>query len=314
MVISQGDTGEDIATTLRDAGVTKTRTAYLEAAVADPQSAAKIQPGTYVLLKGMRGQDAFAILIDPANRVADRVTVREGLWKSETFAALSKATGVPVAEYEKAAKDTKAIGLPAVAGGDVEGWLFPASYEFDDKTTASEQLKQMVALDHEGPRGRRCRPTRTGSGFSPSPRSSRARPVVTPTAARSPASSRTGWTNRTVPPRASSRWTPRSTTHSRSAATSPRASTTARSPTPTTPTGRRDCPRVRSAARARPPSRPPPTPPRVAGSSSSRSTSTPARPCSRTPSPNSRPTSAEAQRVVQCQPREVQRVTGLAPC
>ncbi len=146
VVISQGDTGEDIATTLRDAGVTKTRTAYLEAAVADPQSAAKIQPGTYVLLKGMRGQDAFAILIDPANRVADRVTVREGLWKSETFAALSKATGVPVAEYEKAAKDTKAIGLPAVAGGDVEGWLFPASYEFDDKTTASEQLKQMVAL------------------------------------------------------------------------------------------------------------------------------------------------------------------------
>ncbi len=146
VVIAQGDTGEDIATTLRDAGVTKTRTAYLEAAVADPQSAAKIQPGTYVMLKGMRGQDAFALLIDPANRVAQRVTIREGLWKDETFAALSKATGVPVAEYEKAAKDTEAIGLPSAADGNVEGWLFPASYEFDDKTSATEQLKQMVAL------------------------------------------------------------------------------------------------------------------------------------------------------------------------
>ncbi len=145
VVVKQGNTGEDIASTLRDAGVTRTRTAYLDAAAADPQSAAKIQPGTYLMLKGMRGVDAFKVLIDPANRVAQRVTIREGLWKGETFAALSKATGVKVAEYTKAAKDTKAIGLPAVADGNIEGWLFPASYEFDDKTSAKDQLKQMVA-------------------------------------------------------------------------------------------------------------------------------------------------------------------------
>ncbi|MBM6399416.1 endolytic transglycosylase MltG [Phycicoccus sonneratiae] len=146
VVVKQGDTGEAIASTLRDAGVTRTRTAYLDAAAADPTSAAKIQPGTYLMLKGMKGVDAFALLVDPANRLAQRVTIREGLWKNETFAALSKATGVPVAEYTKAAKDAKAIGLPSAADGNVEGWLFPASYEFDDKTTATDQLKQMVAL------------------------------------------------------------------------------------------------------------------------------------------------------------------------
>ncbi|QIM21040.1 endolytic transglycosylase MltG [Phycicoccus sp. HDW14] len=146
VVVKQGDTGEVIASSLRDAGVTKTRTAYLDAAAADPTSAAKIQPGTYMMLKGMTGADAFLLLVDPANRLASRVTIREGLWKNETFAALSKATGVPVAEYTKAAKDTKALGLPAVAKGDIEGWLFPASYEFDDKTTAAAQLKQMVGL------------------------------------------------------------------------------------------------------------------------------------------------------------------------
>lgn len=145
VVVSSGDTGEDIATTLRDAGVTKTRTAYLEAAAADPQAAATIQPGTYVLLKEMTGLDAFGVLTDPANRVTDRVTVREGLWTSETFAALSKATGVPVEEYEKAAKDTEAIGLPAQAEGDLQGWLFPASYEFSEDTSASEQLSTMIA-------------------------------------------------------------------------------------------------------------------------------------------------------------------------
>ncbi len=146
VVVNPGDTGEDIATTLRDAGVTKTRTAYLQAAAGDPQSAAKIQPGTYAMRKQMSGADAFAVLIDPANRIADRVTVREGLWKDEVFAVLSKGTGTPVADYEKAAKDTKAIGLPAQAKGNVEGWLFPASYEFGDKTSATDQLKQMVAL------------------------------------------------------------------------------------------------------------------------------------------------------------------------
>ncbi len=146
IVVNPGDTGEDIATTLRDSGVTKTRTAYLQAAAADPQAAGKIQPGTYAMREQMSGADAFALLSDPANRIADRVTIREGLWKDEVFAALSEATGVPVKDYEKAAKDTKAIGLPAAADGNVEGWLFPASYEFDDSTTATEQLSQMVAL------------------------------------------------------------------------------------------------------------------------------------------------------------------------
>ena len=68
VVVEPGQTGEDIATTLRDAGVVKTRTAYLEVAARDPQRAAAIQPGAYAMLKGMRGQDAFDILADPANR------------------------------------------------------------------------------------------------------------------------------------------------------------------------------------------------------------------------------------------------------
>ena len=56
-----------------------------------------------------------------------------GLWKNEMFAALSKGTGVPVAEYTAAAKDPKAIGLPAAAKGNVEGYLFPSTYEFPAK-------------------------------------------------------------------------------------------------------------------------------------------------------------------------------------
>ena len=145
VVVEPGETGEDIATTLKDAGVVKTRTAYLDAATADPQAAAAIQPGAYEMLKGMRARDAFEILTDPANRAARGTTIREGLWASETFAALSKSPGVPVEEYEKAAADAEGIGLPPQAEGNVEGWLFPSTYEFTKSTSATEQLRQMVA-------------------------------------------------------------------------------------------------------------------------------------------------------------------------
>lgn len=144
IVVKPGHTGEQIATTLRDSGVVKTRTAYLEAAKANPQAAQKIQPGTYTLLKGMKGVDAFQMMIDPANRVAKTVTVREGLWATETYAVLAKATGQPLASYAAAAKNTGALGLPAQAGGKVEGWLMPSTYEFPDKATAKTQLTMMI--------------------------------------------------------------------------------------------------------------------------------------------------------------------------
>ncbi|MGL5931181.1 MAG: endolytic transglycosylase MltG [Dermatophilaceae bacterium] len=145
VVVKPGDTGEQIATTLRDAGVTRTRTAYLQAATADPEAAAAIQPGTYGLLRGMTGSDAFRMLTDPANRSVGGTVVREGLWASEIFAVLSKASGSPVAEYEAAARNGAAIGLPAEAEGSVEGWLFPSSYEFGEQATATDQLRTMVA-------------------------------------------------------------------------------------------------------------------------------------------------------------------------
>ncbi len=145
IVIKTGEDGEVIASTLKSTGVIKTRTAYLDVARANESQAAKIQPGTYTMRKGMTAKDAFTLLANPANREAKRVTVREGLWASEVYPILSKATGVPLAEYTKAAANPKALGLPAAAKGKVEGWLFPSSYEFPDKATATVQLRTMVA-------------------------------------------------------------------------------------------------------------------------------------------------------------------------
>jgi UPF0755 protein len=146
VTVKAGDSGESIASALKAAGVVKTRTAYLDASAADPEQSAKIQAGTYTLMKGMKAIDAFSMLTDPANRTVARATIPEGLWVGEIFARLSKATGVPVAEYQAAAKDPAALGLPESANGRLEGYLFPSSYEFDDKVPAAAQLKQMVAM------------------------------------------------------------------------------------------------------------------------------------------------------------------------
>jgi peptidoglycan lytic transglycosylase G len=149
VVVNPGDAGMAIARSLVAAGVVKTTGAFIDATNTDPLKARSIQPGVYTLKKGMRAMDAFVVLTDPANRSVPHVTLPEGLWASEAFARLSKATGVPLAEYTKAAKAPASLGLPAVAKGRLDGYLFPSTYEFPVKATAADQLRTIVrkALD-----------------------------------------------------------------------------------------------------------------------------------------------------------------------
>jgi UPF0755 protein len=144
VTVEDGQGGTAIAKTLVEDDVVKSTKAFIEAANADPRSAG-IQPGIYTLKKQMRAADALAVLVDPKNRDITRVTIPEGLWATEIYARLSKGSGIPVAQYEAAAKKVDELGLPPSAKGNIEGYLFPASYEFGSKTTALDQLKQMVA-------------------------------------------------------------------------------------------------------------------------------------------------------------------------
>lgn len=143
VTVNDGDTGRAIGVSLEKADVVKTSKAFLDAAAEDSRSAS-IQPGTYTLKKQMTAKDALAILVNPKNRTVPKVTIPEGLWLSEILARLSKSTGIPLKEYQAAAKDTAALGLPASAKGNLEGYLFPATYEFPAKSTAREQLSSMV--------------------------------------------------------------------------------------------------------------------------------------------------------------------------
>lgn len=145
VTINEGDSGRAIGQILEKAGVVKTSKAFVDAAAEDPR-AASIQPGTYTLRKQMPARDALAALAEGGGRAGvPRVTIPEGLRATEVMARLSTSTGVPLADYQAAAKDPAALGLPASAKGNIEGYLFPSTYEFGAKVTAQQQLRTMVS-------------------------------------------------------------------------------------------------------------------------------------------------------------------------
>ena len=150
--IKNGDTITDMANTLFRADVVKSAKAFVEAANENPRSQ-NIQPGFYRLRTQMRAADALGLLLDLKNRVVTKVTIPEGRSAKQTFSLLAKATGIPVAQFAAAAKDPVKLGVPAFwfnrtdgkkVTKSIEGFLFPATYDFDPDATADAMLRDMV--------------------------------------------------------------------------------------------------------------------------------------------------------------------------
>lgn len=141
--VKSGDTAKDIAATLVAKDVVKSARAFENAANADPASRG-ISPGFYQLHHQMSGAAALALMLDPASRLSLKVTVPEGYTAKQVFQLLSKKSKLPVSDFEKAAADPKALGLPHGVT-KVEGLLFPSTYDFSPHATASQMLQEMVA-------------------------------------------------------------------------------------------------------------------------------------------------------------------------
>lgn len=141
--IEQGDSVSAIGATLHSAGVVASVEAFVDAAAEEPRSTA-IQPGTYGLQLELPAADAVALLVDPANRQIVTATLPEGLRLGESLQRLSDGTGIPLADFEAAVAAPAGLGLPAYAGSTVEGFVFPATYEFEPGLTAAEVLTTTI--------------------------------------------------------------------------------------------------------------------------------------------------------------------------
>lgn len=139
-VITEGQTGEDIAHNLVDAGVTKSFDAFYQLCLEQNPT---FEPGVFALKQQMSAQAALDALLDPANRLENTVLVTEGQTQADVFVELEDVLGVGAEELDSLAANPQAFGLPAQATS-LEGFLFPATYTFSPGTTASQAIQTMV--------------------------------------------------------------------------------------------------------------------------------------------------------------------------
>jgi len=143
VIIPAGASVSQMASILADRDIVKSAKAFREAAAKEPK-ATSIQPGTYRMKTQIPAARAVAILIDPANKVIKRVTVREGLRITAVIPILAKGTGLTEDAFTAAVKKPAELGLPDYANGNPEGFLFPDTYEVGDNPEAMAILKQMT--------------------------------------------------------------------------------------------------------------------------------------------------------------------------
>jgi UPF0755 protein len=146
--VHQGDSSTAIGQTLKDAGVVKSVGAFTDAALSDDRSRG-IQVGYYQLKKQMKASAALAVLINPKNLIQATVVVPEGFRVKDVVKAIVAKTDITKAQVNAALAKPAALGLPASAGGKVEGYLFPATYSVVPGESAVQLLKQMVAKTNE---------------------------------------------------------------------------------------------------------------------------------------------------------------------
>lgn len=138
--IAKGDTGEIVAKHLAEYGFTKDFTTTLRNIVAkDPT----FFPGTYLLPIQISSDTAIAYLTDESKQIVNKVTIPEGLRVKDIFAKLSKSTGIAVSEFISAGNNLAKFDLPKSAIS-LEGYLFPATYNFSEGMSAEQILSTMV--------------------------------------------------------------------------------------------------------------------------------------------------------------------------
>ena len=143
VVVAPGDSLRQIGRTLAAAGVVSDEGAFVDAATADPR-AQSIAPGTYTLHLHMSGEAAVSLMLDPSSRQVRRLVIPEGWRMDRIIAAAAKATGLSTDALKESLSRAGTLGLPTYAEGSPEGFLFPATYEFQPVTKADDVVSAML--------------------------------------------------------------------------------------------------------------------------------------------------------------------------
>jgi UPF0755 protein len=146
LTIASGDTGQPVSQKLFDAGVTKTASSLYDYMVQNDVTFT-FQPGVYKLQQKMTSPAVLDALKDPANRLENRVQLPEGLTVAQSVQRISDQMTLPLDQVQAAVDaGPAAYGVNA---SSLEGWLFPATYQFDPGVTAEQVVQRMVDRTRE---------------------------------------------------------------------------------------------------------------------------------------------------------------------
>ena len=147
ITIKSGDTGEDIARTLHDKGVTLTFDAFYDMLLTQKEQPA-FQPGNFKLEQHMSAKSALAALLDPVRKVTDKLLLTEGTTLPDALQTIADTTGIALADLKAASLDLAGLGVPTTEPS-LEGYLFPATYQLDGGQTAHQVLQLLVKTMYE---------------------------------------------------------------------------------------------------------------------------------------------------------------------
>lgn len=107
-------------------------------------SARSIKPGVYEFQRGTAWDDVLAKLV-AGDVVRDRLTIPEGWTVAQMAPRLARASGVPADSVLRLLTDTVAPDRFEVPGPTLEGYLYPATYEFPAGTPVERVVGQLVS-------------------------------------------------------------------------------------------------------------------------------------------------------------------------
>lgn len=137
IVIEQGDKGEDVARKLLAADVVKSFDAIYRPML---QVDFVIYPGHFEFPMQISGADALRLLIEGENRVFSSVTIPEGYQIAQIVPLLAEELSLDTSALVEAIDSANEL----YPGPTLEGYLFPATYDFDPGVSADEVISTML--------------------------------------------------------------------------------------------------------------------------------------------------------------------------
>ncbi len=155
--IPQGASAKSVAAILHDAGLIDYEYAFV-LRIKESEYRGRLQPGTFTLNTGMNTMEMIEILcyVEPVKTVLSTLTIPEG-YSIEQIAAKCESEGICsaedfIAEIESGRHTVPfSDQIPEEDGRkyDLQGFLFPATYDIFEDTTAASLVDAMIAKFEE---------------------------------------------------------------------------------------------------------------------------------------------------------------------